>query len=146
MAKKKEVEDDSIKNFSFMDAEAISIDLTKFCDEDDHTVYSSQIVFHLQLAENGDTVKAIVLSTRISNTNQYEAIRDTLVLAHDLFGCDVYAGVSVFNTDGEIIEEYDLNEIGDGLDTQQPMPIIKTDGAGEYDLANMEIGVPLIKH
>ncbi len=127
----------TIKNFWLHDIDAMSIDMTKVHDEDEEIdIYYAHVTLHLKTDEDGNTIEAITLPTCIASPDPNQTLKETIVLAQTLFGADMYSNVIIFDEDGEIIEEVDLNKCLD-----DNMPVDK-----KFDLKDMEAGIPLIAH
>ena len=136
MTKKEKAIPKTIPNYHFNDVQAISIDLHRFTDEDsDEVVYNPSVMLHFNIEEDtGRTLESTVLITHVSSPDPKEIIQHTLDSMTALFQCPVYNSGHIFSDDGEIVEEFDLNEMF-GSDEDQDT---------EYDLANMEMNKPII--
>ena len=132
MGKKKA---DHIENWSWNTPESIGIQLTRFTAEDDSEAYNAELLLVLETKDD-QIDKAIILSTEIYDDDMKEIAGRTAMLVAAMFGSDVMNYIPVFDEEGELVEETTFSELLDINDDETP----------EYDLANMQAGVPVIKH
>ena len=133
----------TLKNFWYYEPKAVSFDLNKVYDEENEVdLYIVSVMFHLDVEEDGGNVttnEAIIMQTGVYDEDKNTALKMAVEGIVGVFDCDVLSKVSVFNSDGETIEEFDMNDILDGGNANPPVD-------KEFDLENMPVGVPLIRH
>lgn len=133
---------ETIKNFCYWNPVAISFDLTEVYDEQGVKFFNPSIMIHLDVEEEEDgwaTKEAVVLQTAIASEDANTALKEAVTLSSQLFDADVISSGVIYDTDGNEIDRFDMNSVL--ATTEVNSPVSKS-----YDLANMPVGVPLIKH
>lgn len=109
-----------VENFGFLDIEYVGINLLE--EEDGwHVAY----LFHHECNDDGDTLKAIYHElSMIGDKN--DVLQSAVACAAALYGEEkVLDAVMVFNSDGEIIDEFLLSEYAKKLQKKQKQLVKK---------------------
>lgn len=145
MANKKQ---ETIDNFSVQAVAGISVDLMRIettDDEGDEVFIFNPILnlhFEIESLEGGGskTTKLIATPTSIFEECPHCAVTQVLDNASILFDSEItFDSVTVFDEDGGILDELSLDDMFDDEEEETAVSDKK------YDLASMQIGVPVIQ-
>ena len=129
--------EDKIDNWCLYQIEGVSLELHRFKEDEAPRgyIYNVSVTHHIESDQSGATTKAVSFFTNIMSDCKYCAVKHALESLADMY--DIFGDVLVFDESGENIEDIPISDC-----------MIKCENAegGEYDLANMEVGVPIIKH
>lgn len=126
----------SIDNWCLYQIEGVSLELHRFTESEAPRgyVYNVSVTHHIESDNEGKTTKAISFFTNIISDCKYCAIKQALESLSDLY--DIFGDISIFDESGNNYEDITIQEC-----------LNKCENAdGEYGLANMPVGVPIIKH
>jgi hypothetical protein len=104
--------DDSIKNFSFVEIEAIIIEIHAIEDmedeDSDEIMYNSHLIMNLD--DYSGTKKILVTPTEIFDSCPSCCTLQTILTVKNMFSC-IHNTAYVYDSDHELIEEYDLDDL-----------------------------------
>lgn len=131
MSKKKEY---AVENWGFVDIDSICIQLNKHEIEENEFIYGVTLFCVLEFKDDKPH-KTFILNTQIGNECRHCACREAIEFIEVLTD-NIFRHVIVFNAEGEEIvdEAFTIEEL------------YEEEAEGEYDLANMEAGKPVIMH